>query len=77
MTVTVARVPKSAREEVRVSLREMDGVRLVEMRVWEVRDGQAARTGKFVLLPARHAPDLAEAIMKAVRFAMVGDALRP
>jgi hypothetical protein len=76
MTVMVARVPKSAREEVRVSLREMDGMRLVEMRVWEVRDGQAARTGKFVLLPARHAPDLAEAIMKAVRCAMVAETMK-
>lgn len=76
MTLTVARVPKSAREELRVSLREADGAPLVEVRVWEVQDGHAARTGKFVLVPADSAPLLAEGIMKAVRCAMVGNAIR-
>lgn len=76
MTLTVARVPKSAREEVRVSLREADGAPHVELRVWDVQDGHAARTGKFVMLPAEHAPLLADGIMKAVRCAMVGEAIR-
>lgn len=76
MTLTVARVPMSAREKLRVSLRESDGAPLLELRVWETVDGHAAGNGKFVQLPAEHALPLAKGIMRAVRCAMVGEGMR-
>ena len=64
----IATLPKNGREELRVTVDEFHGRRLVNVRVWFVGDDGSMRPGKQgVAVRVEMAVDLARAIGEAAR----------